>query len=120
MYIFGEKGTHDYPSLMVSREGDNVPISVSYGPIEIALRLNYEDLSRILQRIQPVAGPMTTRQVGTNSAYIAFGLRNDGTLLMRPTLVSDARGILSFNLGLPNDARAQFYSWLSIPDPANE
>lgn len=114
MYIFGEKGTHDYPSLMVSREGDYVPISVNYGPIEMALRLRYEDLARTLQRLQPIDGLQTTRQVGSTSAFLALGLRHDGTLLMRPTMVSDARGRLTVNLGLPDDARRKLMQWLDI------
>jgi hypothetical protein len=115
MYIFGEKGTHDYPSLMISREGEYVPVSVSYGPIELALRLRHEDLARTLTRLQPIDGLVTTRQVGSTSAYLALGLRSDGSLLMRPTVVADARGHLSFNLSLPQNAREALYDWLDVP-----
>jgi hypothetical protein len=114
MYIFGEKGTHDYPSLMISREGDYVPVSVSYGPIELALRLRHEDVTRTLNRLQPIDGLITTRQVGSTSAYLALGLRSDGSLLMRPTVVADARGHLSFNLSLPQNAREALYDWLGV------
>ena len=115
MYIVGEKGTHDYPSLAVSREGDYVPISASYGPLELALRLRYEELSRTIGRLQPVEGlQTTTRQVGSTSAYLALGLHKDGTLILRPTLVSDAYGHLTMNLQLPNDTRDEFLSWLEI------
>ena len=55
-------------------------ISASYGPMEIALRPRYEDLTRLLARLQPVEGLQTTRQVGTSQAYLATGLRSDGTL----------------------------------------
>lgn len=117
LYIFGEKGTHDYPSLMVAREGDYVPISVSYGPIELALRLRYADLSRMLTRLKPIDGLQTTRQVGSTSAYLGLGLRSDGSLLMRPTVVADARGHLSFNLSLTDQARQALMQWLSIDIP---
>lgn len=117
MNIFGEKGTHDYPALMVRREGDYVPISLSYGPIEMALRLRYADLARTLQRLSPIDGLQTTRQVGSNSAFLGLGLGRDGSLMMRPTIVADARGHLSVNLRLPNDVRQQFVTWLEIDMP---
>jgi hypothetical protein len=114
MYIVGEKGTHDYPSMMVSREGEYVPISVSYGPIELALRLRHEDLARTLNRLQPVDGLQTTRQVGSTSAYLGLGLRHDGTLLMRPTVIADARGYLAVNLALPSEVKDQMMQWIGI------
>jgi hypothetical protein len=116
MYIVGEKGTHDYPSMMVSREGAYVPISVSYGPIELALRLRHEDLGRAIGRLQPIDGLQTTRQVGSTSAYLGLGLRSDGTLVMRPTVVADARGYLSLNLTLPPEVHQKLVTWLEI-DP---
>jgi hypothetical protein len=119
MYIVGEKGTHDYPSLMVSREGDYVPISVSYGPIEIALRLRHSDLSRKIARLQPVDGLNTTRQVGSNSAYLGLGLRSDGVLLMRPTLIADARGFISVNLALPAEVKDSLIEFLELDAPGS-
>lgn len=116
MNIFGEKGTHDYPSLMVKREGDYVPLSVNYGPMEVALRVRYADLERTLLRLQPVDGLITTRQVGSTSAYLALGLRSDGTLLLRPTVVADAIGHLSVNLSLPSNVREQLYQWLDVKE----
>lgn len=113
MNIYGEKGTHDYPALMVRREGDYVPLSLSYGPIEIALRLRYADLSRTLDRLQPVSGLQTTRQVGSNSAFLGLGLGEDGSLMLRPTIVADARGHLSVNLRLPDEARQAFMMWIA-------
>lgn len=118
MYILGEKGTHDYPSLMVKREGEYVPVSVSYGPIELALRLRHEELSRTLLRLQPVDGLITTRQVGSTRAYLGLGFRNDQSLLLRPTVVSDAIGYLSFNLCLPSNVRQQLYTWIDVQIPA--
>lgn len=120
MTIVGEKGTHDYPSMMVSREGDYVPISVSYGPIELALRLRHENLAQALQRLHPVDGLQTTRQVGSSNAYLALGLRSDGVLLMRPTVVADARGHLSMNLALPADVKDQLMTWLRLNLPVPE
>jgi len=118
LYIVGEKGTHDYPALMVSREGAYVPISVSYGPIEVALRLHHDELVRTLQRMQPVDGLITTRQVGSSSAYLAMGLRSNGDLLLRPTLISDAVGHFSVNLSLPQEARLSFFDWLGVTEAA--
>ena len=118
LYIVGEKGTHDYPSLMVRLEGEFVPLSVSYGPIELALRLRYETLVRTLGRLQPIDGLQTTRQVGSTGAYLALGLRRDGMLLMRPTVVADAYGHITFNIGLPTEAREAFFKWLNVPQAA--
>ncbi len=116
LMIVGEKGTHDYPSMMVSREGNYVPISVSYGPIELALRLRHGDLGQALQRLQPVNGLQTTRQVGSSNAYLALGLRTDGVLLMRPTVVADARGHLSMNLALPPAVKDEVVAWLELSE----
>ncbi len=119
MYIYGEKGTHDYPSMMVRREGDHVLISSSYGPIELALRLPHDELAQKIMRLKPVDGLVTTRQVGSAQAYLSLGLRTDGSLLMRPTLVSDARGHITFNLSLPEDARLALLDWLQINVPVD-
>jgi hypothetical protein len=117
MSIYGEKGTHDYPSMMVRREGEHVLMSSNYGPIELALRLPYDELAQTIARLNPVDGPITTRQVGSTEAYLSLGLRSDGSLLMRPTLASDARGHLTFNLSLPAEARQALCAWLHIEVP---
>src|SRR5215470_1180819 len=62
------------------REGGYIALSASYGPLEIALRPRFQELSRVLARLQPVEGLQTTRQVGTGQAYLAVGLRSDGVL----------------------------------------
>ncbi len=113
--IYGDRGTHDYPAVAVRREGQYVQISVSYGPLEMALRLPAEDLERSLHRLVAIDGLRTTRKVGSSSAYIGFGLNKDGTLVMRPTVVADATGHLSFNFSLPTEARAVLFEWLELP-----
>jgi hypothetical protein len=100
------------------REGDYITISASYGVLEIALRPRYHELTRVLSRLQPVEGLQTTRQVGTGQAFLALGLKPDGTLLMRPTLVADATGHMSFNLALSDPVRQALYTWLPI-EPAS-
>jgi hypothetical protein len=96
------------------REGDYIAISASYGPIEIALRPRYAELERALKALQPVEGLQTTRQVGTGESYLSLGLRSDGALNVRPTLVADAYGYLSLNLELTSNARQKLYEWLGI------
>lgn len=118
MYIVGEKGTHDYPALMIRREGENVLMSVNYGPLELALKLSHDELTRTLLRLQPINGLQTTRQVGSTSAYLGLGLREDSSLTMRPTIIADARGHITFNITLPSDARQAMYDWLGIADSA--
>jgi len=108
------RATEAQPTVSMRREGDYITISASYGLLEIALRPRYHELTRVLSRLQPVEGLQTTRQVGTGQAFLALGLKPDGTLLMRPTLVADATGHMSFNLALTDSIRSTLYSWLPI------
>jgi hypothetical protein len=96
------------------REGGYISLSASYGPLEIALRPRFQELSRVLARLQPVEGLQTTRQIGTGQAYLAVGLRPDGVLLMRPTIVADATGHMGFNLALNDEARKALFEWLPV------
>jgi hypothetical protein len=105
------------PRLSMRREGGYVSIAVTAGPVEVALRPRFPDLTRVLGRLRPVAGLQTTRQVGTGQAYIALGLRDDGALVVRPTIVADATGHLCFNLLVTSEAREALFTWLDvIPD----
>jgi hypothetical protein len=104
----------EHAQLAMRREGAYVAISASYGAMEIALRPRYEDLVRLLARLQPVEGLQTTRQVGTSQAYLAIGLRADGTLIMRPTIVADATGYFTLNVALTPNIRRAFYEWLAV------
>jgi hypothetical protein len=87
-------------------------ISVRYGPVELALRPRYEELTRLLARLQPVEGLQTTRQVGSSNAFLAIGLRGDGSLVMRPTIAADATGQFSFNFMLSPEVRQTLFDWL--------
>ncbi len=100
------------PVVALRREGGYIALSASYGPLEIALRPRYQELARVLARLQPVEGLQTTRQVGTGQAYVSFGLRPDGALLMRPTIVADATGHIGFNLALSDSVRKALFEWL--------
>lgn len=102
------------PVLALRREGSYLVISASYGPLEVALRPRLDEVTRVLQRLQPVEGLNTTRQVGTGQAFLALGLKPDGELLLRPTLVADATGLLTFNLALSSEARQTLYTWLAV------
>ncbi len=104
------------PKLAMRREGGYITISASYGPLEIALRPRFAEMSRVLSRLRPVQGLQTTRQVGTGQAYVAFGLQSDGSLVVRPTIVADATGLMAFNLLLTDEVRQQLFDWL----PAEE
>lgn len=102
------------PVVAMRREGGYIALSASYGPFEIALRPRFQELSRVLARLQPVEGLQTTRQIGTGQAYLAVGLKPDGTLLLRPTIVADATGHLGFNLALSDNARKALFEWLPV------
>lgn len=102
------------PRLSLRREGGYVSISISYGPLEMALRPRYPELTRVLGRLRPVSGLQTTRQVGTGQAYLALGLREDNMLVVRPTIVADATGHLTYNLLLTDNVRQSLYGWLQV------
>jgi hypothetical protein len=102
------------PVVALRREGGYIALSASYGPLEIALRPRFQELSRVLARLQPVEGLQTTRQVGTGQAYLAVGLKPDGVLLLRPTIVADATGHMGFNLALSDAVRKTLYDWLPV------
>ncbi len=100
--------------LAFQREGDYLALSVSYGPVEIALRPRFQEVVRTLTHLRPLDGLQTSRQVGTAEAYLAAGLHSDGRLILRPTIVQDATGHLSFNLELTSETRTALYEWLGI------
>lgn len=102
------------PQLTLRKEGAYIVLSVSHGPIEVALRPRAEELRRVLSHLHVVKDLQTTRQAGTGEAYIALGLQSDGKLLMRPTLVSDATGHMCFNLTLTDEARKVLFEWLDV------
>lgn len=102
------------PQLSLRREGAYMAISAGYGPVELALRPRYDELTRLLARLQPVEGLQTTRQVGSSNSYLAIGLRGDGSLVLRPTLVADATGQITFNLLLTSDVRQTLFDALSV------
>ncbi len=115
--LFFANAEPEHPRLAMRREGIYVTISASYGPLEIALRPRYDDLVRTLSRLAAVEGLHTTRQVGTAQAYLGMGLTSDGNLLLRPTIVADATGHLSFNIQITPKVRTALYDWLQIPNP---
>ncbi len=109
------QGTVDNTQMTLRREGDYVSISTSHGPFEIALRPHFADLARVITRLRPIKGlQTTTRQVGTAQAYLGLGLAEDGCLIVRPTIVADATGHLSFNLALSSSVCVKLYEWLGI------
>lgn len=102
----------DKPMLAMTREGAFVSLSASFGPLEIALRLRFDDLKRRLERLLPVHGLATTRQVGTANSFVALGITEDERLVLRPTIVSDASGKLTFNLVTSREVYNKINEWL--------
>lgn len=116
LYLESAAATTGMGIVAMRKEGAYVAISASYGPLEIALRPRLHELSRVLGRLQPVEGFSTTRQIGTGQAFLSLGLRPDGFLIMRPTLVADAAGHITFNLLLTDPVRQKLFEWLPV-DP---
>lgn len=104
----------DQPILAMSREGSFVSISASFGPLELALRLQYSELVRRLKNLYPVPGLATTRQVGTGNSYMALGLTKDNRLVMRPSIVADASGHITFNLVASTEVYQTLRKWLDV------
>lgn len=105
-----EKLTH----LALSREGEYVVLTASYGPMEIALRPRLQELTRALKSLKPVEGLQTTRQIGTSQSTVSLGLRSDGVLVLRPTITADASGLFCLNIELTDEARQRLFDWLGI------
>ena len=105
------------PVLSLRREGEYISISASYGALEIALRPRVRELIRTLRHIQPNDGLNTTRQVGTGEAFLGLGLHQDGTLIVRPTIIGDATGYFCLNLILAPEAANALKNWLGEEEP---
>ena len=101
-------------TLAMKREGAYMAISANHGPLEIALRPRFEELTRCLSRLQRVDGPQTTRQVGSGEWVLGLGLQRDGTLLMRLSIIADATGNISFNFALAPDVSVRLYEWMEL------
>jgi hypothetical protein len=114
IYLTVEDDTDNNPLLAMRLEGSYLAISASYGPIEIALRPRLDEVTRVLERLRPVEGLQITRHVGTGNANLGVGLKSDGMLLLRPTIVGDATGHLGFNLALTANVRQALFTWLSV------
>lgn len=112
LHSAGDTGTR--PRLAMRREGSYLTISCSYGPLEIAMRPRFAEVSRTLGRLRPIEGLQTTRQIGSGQAYLALGLQSDGSLVLRPTLVADATGHIVFNLLLTPDVKDTLFEWLPV------
>jgi hypothetical protein len=100
--------------LNLRREGEYVALSAGYGPVEIAMRVRYADFTRALTHLQPVDGLAASRQVGSGEVSISLGLQTDGTLVLRPTLASDASGHINFNFELTPASAAALNKWLGV------
>ena len=100
--------------IMLRREGTYIAISASYGPLEIALRPRYDALTRTLARLRPIGGLQTTRELGSTHAFISVGLKVDGSLVLRPTVVGDASGHIALNFCVTDTARQALYDWLGV------
>lgn len=116
IYISCSDETDMHPRLAMRREGSYLAISCSYGPLEIAMRPRYAEVTRMMGRLRPVQGLQTTRQVGTGQAYLALGLQEDGDLVIRPTIVADATGHVVFNLLLIPSVREELFKWLPVDE----
>lgn len=114
LYLSCPDATGMEPRVSLRREGTYVAIAASYGLLEIAMRLRYDEFSRVLSRLRPIEGLQTTRQVGTGQAYLALGLQSEGELVVRPTIVADATGHLTMNFLLTDAVRRELLKWLNI------
>jgi hypothetical protein len=110
-----DDGSH--PTIALRREGEYAAISASYGALEIALRPRARELIRTLKQIQPNDGLNVTRQVGSGDCFLGLGMRTDGALVVRPTIIGDATGYFCLNLVLAPGAAAALKGWLGEERP---
>ncbi len=101
------------PEITIRREGIWLLIAAGVGFFEVALRLSFAEMRHVLASLQPNDGLTTTRQVGTGEAYLGVGLKQDGTLILRPVVVGDATGHVRMNFRLTSNARAALTKWIA-------
>lgn len=101
-------------SLVARREDEYVVLTTTSGPMAITLRLRADELARTLRHPAASSEQATARQVGSSQAYLAIGRREDGDILLRPTLVADATGQLSFNLLVTANVCEDLFRWLQV------
>lgn len=105
--------TGDAVQVAFKREGEYLAMSYSIGALEMGLRLRWREMTHAISHLQPVEGLQTTRQVGTGQSFLAVGLQSDGSLVLRPTLVTDAGGLLVLNLQFSPEAGAALRDWVT-------
>jgi hypothetical protein len=113
LYVTDEANVALQPMLVMLREGDYVSLSVSIGALELALRLQHEDLKRQMEALKPVPGLTTTRQVGGGQSLMSIGINADRRLILRPTLITDAGGHLTINLVTAPEVYDMLIDWLN-------
>lgn len=101
-------------ALMLAQEGDKIVISASVGVVELALRLRLDEFKRQVAGLKHVPGLTTTRQVGTVQAFIWLGLTENNELVLRPTLLVDATGKLTFNMIASEACYQRLVEWLNV------
>ncbi len=112
-FTSGEKSIF-MPRLNLRREGENVAISAGFGPVEIAMRLRYAELARIISHLTPVDGLGAARQVGNGQVSIMLGLQTDGSMLVRPMLILDSSGHVVYNFQLTTASTTALRQWLGV------
>lgn len=112
--LIDSRDDDDQPLLALRREGEYVIVAASYGALEIALRLRFAELTRTLTHLAAGEGTAAPRQIGSAQAYLGLGLRTDGALILRPTLVADATGLLCINFMATAEARQALFQWLGL------
>lgn len=113
LLLTNREGGASHSVLALAQEGDKIVISASIGALDLALRLRLEELKRQLNSMRPVPGLSTTRQVGTVQAFMGLGLLEDNRLVLRPTLLVDATGKLSFNLLTSEACYRRLLEWIN-------
>ncbi len=98
--------------MLLRREGDYIAISFYSGAVELLLRLKANELIRTLDHLHPTDQASSARSVGTSHTALWLTLRLDGTLVMRPSLTTDAAGSISLNFELTAPVRSALDTWL--------
>lgn len=98
--------------VLIRREGDYVALSFYSGAVELLLRLKTSELVRTLDHLHPTDQTRSARSVGTSHTTLWLTLRPDGSLVIRPSLTTDAAGSISLNFELAESVKDALNNWL--------
>jgi hypothetical protein len=94
------------------RLGDYAELAFYSGAVEMTLRVRAAELFRALRIVTAAMSGGVSRTLGTGQSEILFTASEDGGLLLRPRLTTDAMGSIALYFSLTGGALASFTAWV--------